>query len=90
LGENLVLSVVAGILGIAGAGILMYVINRMHILLTNNLIITLLGNMWLTLVFLPEVACAAFGIAVLVGVLASLYPLQKAVNIAPIVAVRRG
>jgi ABC-type lipoprotein release transport system permease subunit len=90
LGENLILSLIAGALGIAAGGILIYVINRMNINVTNELIISLLGDFVVKLAFLPEVACTAFAVAVFVGVCASLYPVQKAVRIEPVVAVRRG
>jgi ABC-type antimicrobial peptide transport system permease subunit len=90
LGENLVLSFIAGLFGIVGGGVLMYVINRMNIVIPNDLIASLLGGRILTMVFLPEVAFTAFIVAVLVGTFASLYPVQKAVKIEPIVAVRQG
>jgi ABC-type lipoprotein release transport system permease subunit len=90
LGENFVLSLVAGLFGVAGGGALMYIINKMRITIANELLASLFGGRVLTMEFLPGVAFTAFIVAVLVGVLASLYPVQKAVKIEPIVAVRRG
>jgi ABC-type lipoprotein release transport system permease subunit len=90
LGENLALSFAAGLLGVVAGGILMYVINRMRITIANDLLASLFGGRVLTMEFLPGVAFVAFIVAVLVGVLASLYPVQTAVKIEPIVAVRRG
>ncbi|MDR1317648.1 MAG: FtsX-like permease family protein [Spirochaetales bacterium] len=90
LWENLLLSLAAGLLGVVAGGLLMYVINEMRIHIANDLLASLFGGRVLTMEFLPGVAATAFIIAVLVGVLASLYPVQKAVKIEPIVAVRRG
>jgi ABC-type lipoprotein release transport system permease subunit len=90
LGENLALSFAAGLLGVAAGGILMYVINKMRITIANDLLASLFGGRILTMEFLPGVAFTAFIVAVVVGFLASLYPVQKAVSIEPIVAVRRG
>jgi ABC-type antimicrobial peptide transport system permease subunit len=90
LGENLALSFIAGLVGVVAGGILMYVINNMRIAIPNALLASLFGGSVLTMEFFPGVAFTAFIVAVLVGVLASLYPVQKAVKIEPIVAVRRG
>jgi ABC-type antimicrobial peptide transport system permease subunit len=62
----------------------------MHIVIPNELIASLFGGRVLIMIFLPEVAVTAFVIAVLVGVCSSFFPVQKAVKIEPIVAVRRG
>jgi ABC-type lipoprotein release transport system permease subunit len=90
LGENLILAFVAGAAGVLAGVWFLHTVNRMGIIISNSLIASLLGGPVVTVTFLPSVAGASFGLALFLGLAASLYPVETAVRIDPIVAVRQG
>jgi putative ABC transport system permease protein len=90
LGENLLLSCIAGCFGIFSGSWVIHVVNRAGIVIPNDLIASLLGGSVLSLHIIPLVAAASFGVALLLGSLASVFPVETAVRIDPVVAVRRG
>jgi ABC-type lipoprotein release transport system permease subunit len=90
LGENLVLSFFAGAAGVLGGYWFLRTLNGMDMIISNALISSLLGGSIIRVSFLPSVAWTSFGLALLLGFTASLYPVETAVRIAPIVAVRQG
>jgi ABC-type lipoprotein release transport system permease subunit len=90
LGENLILSCAAGCLGILAGSWSIYAANRAGITISNELIASLLGGSVLNLYVIPPVAALSFGVALFLGVAASVFPVETAVRIDPIVAVRQG
>jgi ABC-type lipoprotein release transport system permease subunit len=91
LGENLVLSFFAGAVGILAGYWFLRAVNGMGIIVPNALVSSLLGGgPAISVAFLPSAAWASFGLALLLGFMASLYPVETAVRIDPIVAVRQG
>jgi hypothetical protein len=90
LGENLVLSCTAGILGVLAGFWCIQALNRAGILISNSIIASLLGGSALSLRFMPSVAALSFGLALFLGLAASVFPVETAVRIDPIVAVRQG
>jgi ABC-type lipoprotein release transport system permease subunit len=90
LGENITLSLVAGIVGVAGGIGFLQGINKAAIKIPNALIASLLGGDILSVAFLPNIALISFVIALVLGIAVSLYPVETAVRIAPIVAVQKG
>jgi ABC-type lipoprotein release transport system permease subunit len=90
LGENLILSCVAGLLGVLAGFWCIQAVNRARIGIPNSLIASLLGGSVLNLSFMPVVAAASFGVALFLGAAASVFPVETAVRINPIVAVRQG
>ena len=90
LTENLVLSLIAGFAGLAGGLCFLRWINRMGIVISNDLIAALLGGPVLKVEALPHVAALSFAVAAALGFCASVYPVETAVRIEPIAAVRRG
>jgi ABC-type antimicrobial peptide transport system permease subunit len=91
LGENVILSFIAGGLGVLGGFFFFRFVNSLGIFIPNPLIASLLGGgSVITLSFLPGVAVVSFAVAVILGFAASLYPVETAVRIDPIVAVRQG
>jgi ABC-type lipoprotein release transport system permease subunit len=90
LGENLVLSGGAGILGVLVGYGFICLINAADIFIPNALIASLLGGPVLRLSFIPSVAAASFAVALVLGFAAALFPVETAVRIDPIVAVRQG
>jgi ABC-type antimicrobial peptide transport system permease subunit len=91
LGENIILALVAGGLGVLGGCWFIRIVNSMGIIVSNPLVASLLGDgTVLRINFLPGVALFSLAVAVILGVAASLYPVETAVRINPIVAVRQG
>ncbi|GHV75990.1 hypothetical protein AGMMS49942_08110 [Spirochaetia bacterium] len=90
LGENLILACIAGVLGVLGGYWVLYTVNRMGITIPNTLIASLLGGQVVNVSFLPSAAWASFGVALFLGFAAAVYPVEMAVRIDPIVAVRQG
>jgi ABC-type lipoprotein release transport system permease subunit len=90
LGENLALSCIAGCLGILAGCWLIYGVNRAGITIPNDLIASLLGGSVLNLSVIPSTAAASFGTALGLGIASSVFPVETAVHIDPVAAVRQG
>jgi putative ABC transport system permease protein len=90
LGENLALSCIAGCLGILAGFWSIHTANRAGIVISNELLASLLGGSVLNLYSVPPVAAASVGVALFLGIAASVFPVETAVRINPIVAVRQG
>jgi ABC-type lipoprotein release transport system permease subunit len=91
LGENIILALVAGGLGVLGGCWFIRIVNSMGIVVSNPLVASLLGDgTVLQINFFPGIAVFSLAVAVILGVVASLYPVETAVRIHPIVAVRQG
>jgi ABC-type lipoprotein release transport system permease subunit len=90
LGENIILSFIAGFAGIFAGLQLIGFINRLNITIPNALIASLLGGSVLRLSVFPGLAAVSCVVSVFLGFAASIYPVQAAVRIDPIVAVRQG
>jgi ABC-type antimicrobial peptide transport system permease subunit len=88
LGENLALSCVSGIVGVL-AGILFFqYINSMRIVISNDLLASLLGGGVLNIEFFPQSAAASLTLAVVLGLGASIYPVEEAARMEPAAALR--
>ena len=90
LSENLLIAVFAGIGGVGGGFLFLRWINSLDFRVYNELIVSMLGGPVLQFDFFPPLALLSFFIAVLLAFVASLYPVQAAVRIEPMAAVRRG
>jgi ABC-type lipoprotein release transport system permease subunit len=65
-------------------------INSRDFIIPNALIASLLGGPVLRMAFMPGVAAVSFIMALALGVAASVVPVERAVRIEPVVAVRQG
>jgi len=90
LAEIIIIAITAGILGILGGIAFSRFIDGRSLNITNNLILSMLGGNVLHINFIPHIALFSFLMAILLGFAASLYPLEAAVRIEPMAAVRRG
>jgi ABC-type lipoprotein release transport system permease subunit len=91
MGENIVLALAAGCLGICGGLLCIRVINAAGVTIPNPLLASLLGGgPVLRIEFLPRIAAFSLTVAVILGAAASLYPVETAVRIDPVIAVRQG
>lgn len=88
--ENTIYSLIAGFTGVIAGYIFINWINNRQIKITNEILITLFNGSILYFNFLPYVAVIAFFIALALGLAATIYPVEIAVRIKPVVAVRRG
>ncbi|MDR1144468.1 MAG: FtsX-like permease family protein [Spirochaetaceae bacterium] len=90
MGENCFIAFLAGIAGVAAGVLFLYAVNSMNIPIPNDLVASLLGGNILHITFLPLTAFISFCIALFLGAAASIYPVETAVRIDPITAVRQG
>jgi len=88
--ENLIISIIAGIAGILAGSLFIKWINSLAVIIPNDLIASLLGGTALTLNFIPQVAFTTFILAVLLGIIVSIYPILVTLKIEPVEAVRQG
>ena len=88
--ENLGIALIAGFAGVLGGLVFVRWINALDLRIPNELIASILGGSVLRLEFIPNIAVFSLIIAVVLGLIASVYPVEAAVRIDPIVAVRRG
>ena len=88
--ENLTIALIAGLLGVLGGLLFFRWVNSLDIHISNELIVSIMNGSTLQFDFFPNIAIVSFGIAVLLGLAASVYPVEIAVRIEPEVAVRRG
>jgi len=90
LQENLVLTAFAGAVGILGGVLFIKWINSLSVPIPNELIASLLGGDVLSLGFIPSIAVLAFILAVTLGIVVSIYPINVTVRVEPMEAVRHG
>ncbi|MDR0449729.1 MAG: ABC transporter permease [Treponema sp.] len=90
LGENLVLAAGAGLLGLLLGCCFIRLVNAALIVIPNSLVASLLGGPVLRLSFIPSVALSSFAVALVLGLLSAVFPVEAAVRIDPVVAVRQG
>jgi ABC-type antimicrobial peptide transport system permease subunit len=88
--ENGTLGILAGITGVLFGFLLLAVINAAQIELPNELLSSILGGEILNIAFSPVLALLSVLVALTLSVVSSLYPVEMAVKIAPIVAVQNG
>ena len=90
MGENCSIAFFSGVTGVLGGALFLRSLNSMKIIIPNELVASLLGGKTFHIGFMPVTAAVSFCIALFLGAAASLYPVEKAVRIDPIVAVREG
>jgi ABC-type lipoprotein release transport system permease subunit len=90
LSENLIIAAIAGFAGVLGGFLFIRWVNGLGFRIANELIVSMLGGPVLRLDFLPGIAFFSFLMAVVLGLIASIYPVEAAVRIEPMAAVRRG
>ena len=90
LSENLLITLLSGIGGIIAGALVLQGINSAEIAVSNQLIVSLLGQKLVHIAFSQITAVTALFTALGLGIIASLYPVQKAIKIDPIVAVQEG
>ncbi|MCL2213766.1 MAG: FtsX-like permease family protein [Treponema sp.] len=90
LQENIILSVFSGAAGIGIGFLFIKWINALAFSIPNELIASFLGGQILTLDFIPKVAAVSFFLAVILGIVVSIYPINVTLRIEPVEAVRQG
>jgi ABC-type antimicrobial peptide transport system permease subunit len=86
--ENSIIGFCAGFTGIAAGAIILNVVNSMRITIANEFIAGLLGGDVLTIDFSLSAMLLSFVTALVLSILASIYPVETAVKIEPVVAIR--
>jgi len=88
--ENFIIAIVAGFLGVLGGFLFSQWVNSLNLNISNRLLVSIMGGSILQLEFLPHITVISLLVAVLLGFVASVYPVETAVRITPEAAVRRG
>jgi ABC-type lipoprotein release transport system permease subunit len=88
--ENLIVALIAGFAGVLGGILFIRWVNNLGLIISNELIVSIMNGSTLRLDFLPNIAVISCCIAVLFGLAASVYPVEAAVRIEPEAAIRRG
>jgi len=86
--ENLGITLLGGVLGVLLGALLLQGLNSAEIAIGNRLVVSLLGQKVIDIAFSLSTALQGIGAAIALGFIASLYPVQRAIGIDPIVAVR--
>jgi putative ABC transport system permease protein len=89
LSENCVIGLFAGFAGVAAGIAVLCVVNSLRLTISNELIAGVLGGDVLTLDFSPVTALLSVSAALVLSIAASIYPVETAVKIQPVVAIRR-
>jgi ABC-type lipoprotein release transport system permease subunit len=90
LTENGVLGFAAGVAGVMLGVAALAIVNGARVRLSNELLSSILGGEVLNIAFSPPLALLSVLVALALSVISSLYPVEMAVKIAPIVAVQNG
>ena len=88
--ESIIIALAAGIAGIVLGAVLLRWVNSLNINISNEIVGSIMDGSELRLEFLPNVAVLSILAALFVGIAAAVYPVEKAVRLEPIAAVRRG
>ena len=88
--ENITLSLIAGFVGIISGALFIGWVNSLSYAIPNELIASLLGGNILNLIFIPKIAFLSFILAIVLGIIVSIYPIHTTLKIEPIEAVRQG
>lgn len=90
ISENAALGFAGGITGVALGAAAFKLINALSLTIGNRLIVNLLGVETLHITFYPEYALLSLGFALALTMLSLIVPIEMAVRIEPVVAVREG
>ncbi|MDR2344122.1 MAG: FtsX-like permease family protein [Spirochaetaceae bacterium] len=86
--ENGIIGLFAGFAGIVSGIVVLNAVNGLGITIENELIAGLLGGDTLTIDFSPSAALLSFAVALVLSIIVSIYPVETAVKIQPVVAIR--
>ena len=89
-GENTVLGLCAGLLGVIAGNLLLEWVNQAQITVNNDFLASILGGKIVHIGFSPALAALSLAVALALSVLSSIFPVETAVKIAPVVAVQQG
>jgi ABC-type lipoprotein release transport system permease subunit len=90
LSENSILGFAGGILGIAMGAASFAIVNSLQLHIGNELISGLLGGKILKIDFYPAMAFLSCIFSLLLSFIAEIFPVEMAVKIEPVIAVREG
>jgi ABC-type lipoprotein release transport system permease subunit len=88
--ENLLAVLIAGAAGVLGGFIFIQLVNSLGLNISNDLLASILNSKILHIEFTGYIALYSFLIAVVLGLASTIYPVEIAVRIKPVVAVQRG
>jgi len=88
--ENLLSALIAGLIGVFAGLVFIQEVNSLGLIINNDLLASILNGRILRIGFTGHIVFYSFSIAVILGLAATVYPIETAVRIKPVVAVQRG
>jgi len=88
--ENLISAFVAGLAGVLAGFAFILIINSLGLNIDNDLLASILNGRILRIEFTGQIALYSFFIAVILGLAATVYPIETAVRIEPVAAIQGG
>ena len=88
--ENIFISFFGGLTGTLGGWFFIRWINTLELSVSNEMIVSMLNGNLIQFEIIPHIAVISFIVAVILGVASSIYPVEIAVKLEPVTAVRRG
>lgn len=86
MAETLILSLVAGLLGLLLGSLLSQAVSSVHVTFTNTFLIQLFGGNTLVTIIKLSNLVKCFSLALLLGMIAWIYPVHTALNTSPVTA----
>ena len=86
MAETLILSVVAGILGLILGSLMSHIVSGIHITFSNAFLIQLFGGNTLVTILKASNLLKCFSISLILGMIAWIYPVHTALNTSPVTA----
>lgn len=90
MAETLILSLLAGLLGLCLGSILSHIVSGMHITFSNAFLIQLFGGNTLVTVIKFSSLLKCFLVSLFLGIIAWIYPVRIALNTSPVTAMTGG
>jgi ABC-type lipoprotein release transport system permease subunit len=88
--ENLLSALIAGLAGVLAGFVFIQIVNGIGLNISNDLLASILNGRILRIEFTGQIAFYSFFIAIILGLAATVYPIETAVRIKPVVAMQGG
>jgi ABC-type lipoprotein release transport system permease subunit len=88
--ENILVAVTAGFSGVLLGFLFIKWVNFLDLKISNELLVSIFNGQILRIEYIPGIAVLSFIIAVFLGLIVAIYPVETAVRIEPVSAVQKG
>jgi ABC-type lipoprotein release transport system permease subunit len=88
--ENIIVATLSGLSGVLFGLIFIKWINTINLKISNKLLVSIMNGQILQIEYMPVIAVYSFLLAVILGLIVTIYPVETAVRIEPVSAVQKG